>query len=271
MSGFLDEMAAASRARLETSRQAVPLRDLARRATTLAPAPPLRLSGFDLIAEVKRRSPAAGVLRAAEDDLAQRVRDYAAGGACAVSVLTEPTRFAGTLADLTAAAAALQPLGVPALRKDFIVDPYQVYEARAAGAGGVLLILRMVPPALTQTLLACARELGLFALLEAFDAADAALARRLVEGHAHQQVLLAGLNCRDLDSLQVVPQRLLEGLAQLPRGVPRVAESGLEQAADAAALAAAGYEAALVGSALMRGPEPRELTAALIAAGRGAR
>lgn len=271
MSGFLGEMAAASQCRVAQARRTEPQQALERRIAQLPPAPRLRLERFDVIAEVKRRSPAAGALGRADEDLAQRIAAYAAGGACAVSVLTEPQRFAGTLADLESAALALAPLGVPALRKDFLVDPYQVFEARAAGAGGVLLIVRLLADGELESLLAAARELGLFVLLEAFDAADAARLRRLVEAHAHRQVLLAGLNCRDLDTLAVVPARLLEGLPHLPRGVPRVAESGLEQPEDARRLAAAGYELALVGGALMRSANARQLTAALIGAGRGTR
>ena len=271
MSDFLAEMSAASWRRLERARAALPQHALEQRVAPLPAAPPLRLDRFDVIAEVKRRSPAAGPLGAADDDLAQRVTAYAAGGACAVSVLTEPERFQGALADLAAAARVLAPLSVPAMRKDFLVDPYQVLEARAAGAGGVLLIIRMLSDAQLESLLAAARELGLFALLEAFDAADAARLTRLVDAHAHQQVLMAGLNCRDLGTLAVMPARLLREFAHLPRAVPRVAESGVEHPAAARALAAAGYEMALVGGALMRSANARQLTAELIAAGREAR
>jgi len=160
---------------------------------------------------------------------------------------------------------------VPALRKDFLVDPYQVYEARAAGAGGVLVILRMLPPADTRALLECARALGLFVLLEAFDAADIALMHELIGAHRGPNQLLAGLNCRDLTSLAVVPARLIELAPLLPASVPRVAESGVATAAEARAVAAAGYSLALVGSALMRGEDPAGLAAALLAAGRAAR
>ena len=121
-----------------------------------APAgPPLRLSpaGFDVIAELKLRSPAAGVLGDESEDWLGRIAAYARGGAAAVSVLTEPSRFDGSLEHLRQAAQVLAPLGVPAMRKDFLVDPYQVLEARAAGAGGVLVILRMLPRARIDELL----------------------------------------------------------------------------------------------------------------------
>ena len=273
MSAFLDEMTAGSRARLAAARAERSLAQLESAARAAPAPPPLRLDarGFDLIAELKLRSPAAGVLRDAGEDVGARVGAYARAGAAAVSVLTEPSRFDGSLQDLAAAAAVLAPHGVPAMRKDFLVDPYQVFEARVAGAGGVLVILRMLPKADTRALIECADALGLFVLLEAFDARDIALLHELIEAHRGAVPLLAGVNCRDLATLAVVPQRLLELAPLLPTGVPRVAESGVATAADARAIAAAGYSLALVGSALMRGDDPAALAATLLAAGRAAR
>lgn len=276
---FLAGMAAASRERVRTARVHTPLGELEQRARRAPAPPPLRLdrSGFDLIAELKLRSPAAGALAPASAggapgaDLVRRVTDYARAGAAAVSVLTEPGRFDGALEHLAAAAAALAPLAVPAMRKDFIVDPYQVLEARALGAGGVLVILRMLPRAELEALLECARSHGLFVLLEAFDAADIELLRELVATHRGANLLLAGVNCRDLQTLQVVPGRLLELAPLLPTAVPRVAESGVTTPEDAAQVAAAGYQLALVGSALMQGRDSIALGAAMLAAGRGAR
>jgi indole-3-glycerol phosphate synthase len=273
LSAFLDEMSAGSRARLAAARAERSLAQLESAARAAPAPPPLRLDarGFDLIAELKLRSPAAGVLRDVGEDVGARVGAYARAGAAAVSVLTEPSRFDGSLEDLAAAAAVLAPQGVPAMRKDFLVDPYQVFEARAAGAGGVLVILRMLPRADTRALIECADALGLFVLLEAFDARDIALLHELIEAHRGAAPLLAGVNCRDLATLAVVPQRLLELAPLLPTGVPRVAESGVATAADARAIAAAGYSLALVGSALMRGDDPAALAATLLAAGRAAR
>jgi indole-3-glycerol phosphate synthase len=271
---FLAQMAAASTERVSAARARCPAAELARRARAAAPAPALRLdaSGFDLIAELKLRSPAAGALAAgsgaADAGLAARLSAYAAAGAAAVSVLTEPSRFDGTLEHLEKAAALLAPLAVPAMRKDFLVDPYQVLEARAAGAGGVLVILRMLPRAQLAALVECAGEYGMFVLLEAFDAQDIELMHELVGTHRGSNQLLAGVNCRDLQTLEVVPARLLELAPLLPARVPRVAESGVATATAAAAVAAAGYQLALVGSALMRGEDPAGLAAALLAAGR---
>jgi indole-3-glycerol phosphate synthase len=237
----------------------------------------LRLSpqGFDLIAEMKLRSPAVGALRDARcEDVTQRVLAYADAGAAAVSVLTEPSRFDGDLVHLAQAAAALAPHGIPAMRKDFLVDPYQVLEARAAGAGGVLLILRMLPRAALEALLDAALEHGLFVLLEAFDVEDIGLAaqllgpRRTTTGGNPGESLLLGINCRDLVTLQVVPGRLEEMVGQLPSWVARVAESGVATSADAARLATCGYDLALVGSALMTGGAPRELAGAMLGAAR---
>jgi indole-3-glycerol phosphate synthase len=270
---FLQEMAGASRARVRTAQRLRPPAVLEQAARALPPAPALRLDarGFDLIAELKLRSPGQGQLRGAGEDVRARVTAYARAGAVAVSVLTEPTRFDGALEHLASAAAALAPFGVPALRKDFLVDPYQVLEARLAGAGGILLILRMLPRAEIETLIECARTLGLFVLLEAFDAQDIALMHELVAQWGAGAQLLAGVNCRDLRTLAVVPERLFELAPLLPPSVPRVAESGVASPAVAGAVAAAGYQLALVGSALMQGDDPQALAAELLAAGRAAR
>jgi indole-3-glycerol phosphate synthase len=276
---FLATMAASSRARTEAARRVQPAAELDARIAGLAAPPPLRRTGgFGLIAELKLRSPAVGALSGseAEADVAARVAQYAAAGAAAVSVLTEPTRFDGALAHLQEAAATLAARGVPAMRKDFLVDPYQVLEARAAGAGGVLVILRMLGRPALEALIDSALEQALFVLLEAFDAADLRLAQELVAARSTRAAqLLVGVNCRDLTTLQVVPGRL-EALAPMlagafPPEVARVAESGVASAADAARVAAAGYDLALVGSALMTGPDPAALAAAMLAAGRGAR
>ena len=273
MSSFLDEMAAASNTRVRAAKARLSEAALADRARLTPAAPPLRLSaeGFDLIAELKLRSPAAGALGSADCAVAERVAAYARAGAAAVSVLTEPSRFDGSLAHLTEAARALAPLCVPAMRKDFLIDPYQVLEARAAGAGGVLLIVRMLSPEALAALIDCARSQGLFVLLEAFDEADLERMRVVIEKDAGRSTLLAGVNCRDLTTLEVMPGRLLELLPLVPRGVPRVAESGVAGAADAGRLSGAGYSLVLVGSALMRGEDPAAHARMLLQAGRAAR
>jgi indole-3-glycerol phosphate synthase len=245
-------------------------------ARALASLPPPRLrrdaAGFDLIAELKLRSPAVGQLKSGDEDVPARVTAYAKAGAAAVSVLTEPSRFDGSLKHLEVATGALKALRVPAMRKDFLVDPYQVIEARVAGAGGVLVILRMLPGEALNALIEQAGRLGLFVLLEAFDESDIELMHGIVDRYAGKGVeLLVGLNCRDLATLQIVPRRLDELAHLLPTRVPRVAESGVLTADDAQRIAAVGYELALVGSALMQGGDPGVLAAAMLAAGRKAR
>ena len=270
---FLEEMALASLGRVRAARQLVSEAVLAERAGRCPPPPLLRLAGggFDVIAELKLRSPAAGQLGTPTASVTERVTAYARAGAAAVSVLTEPNRFDGSLEHLFEAQAALTPLGVPVMRKDFLVDPYQVLEARVAGAGGVLVILRLLSRAATGALIDCARSCGLFVLLEAFDATDLEVMHELVGAHAGGNTLLAGVNCRDLATLEVVPQRLAELAPLLPAGVPHVAESGVVTDADARRVAAAGYGLALVGSALMRASDPTRLLSSLLAAGRAAR
>jgi indole-3-glycerol phosphate synthase len=156
------------------------------------------------------------------------------------------------------------------MRKDFLVDAYQVHEARAAGAGGVLIILRMLEPHALRALLDACAQWRMFALLEAFDETDLALAGELVHEYAGQTRLLVGINCRDLTTLQVAPGRLETLAPLLPRQVARVAESGVADAGDAARLARAGYDVALVGSALMQSKDPLVLAKSMLGAGREA-
>jgi indole-3-glycerol phosphate synthase len=268
-------MAASSRQRVAEAQRLHSAAELWRWAEA-APQPPrlvLSPQKFDVIAEVKLRSPAVGVLRSGAEDISTRVTRYAAAGAAAVSVLTEPERFEGSLDHLEEAARALQAAGgVPAMRKDFLVDPYQVAEARLAGAGGILVIVRMLSRPELDALLKAAQQLGLFVLIEAFDAADIAVANELLAAHGGGRTkLLLGINSRDLTTLKVVPGRLEEMVHLLPTGVPRVAESGVATPDDAARLSRAGYDLALIGSALMTTDDPAALLTAMLAAGRGAR
>jgi indole-3-glycerol phosphate synthase len=274
MSGFLDDMARSSAERVTQAKRSESLDELQRRAKAASPSAPLRLSkaGFDVIAELKLRSPAAGAYAKPSDDWLKRVVDYARGGAAAVSVLTEPSRFDGSLEHLQQASRALGPLGVPAMRKDFLVDPYQVLEARAAGAGGVLVIVRMLSRSQMTQLLDVAAEHGMFVLLEAFDAADLAAARELLalrEGDRANRGtadnILIGINCRDLQTLKVVPERFETLAPQLPGGWPAVAESGVASAADALRMMRLGYRVALIGTALMSRDDPEQLLREILA------
>ena len=270
---FLETMADSSHKRVAAARKKLGAAELMARAadTPLPPRLELSVRRFDLIAEVKFRSPKSGKLRkGGEGDVAERVGGYADAGAACVSVLTEPSRFDGTLEHLQTAVKALGGR-IPAMRKDFLVDPYQVAEARLAGASGVLLIVRMLNEAAAAAMLECAQQLKLFALLECFDAADVARATALVKQYKSAGQLLVGVNCRDLATLEVAAPRLEELVRSLPDDVPRVAESGVTTAADAGRVAIMGYDVALVGSALMSALEPLPLVRAMLSAGRNER
>jgi indole-3-glycerol phosphate synthase len=271
MSSLLEDMLRSSAERVREALLRESFAELERRARA-APLPPaLRLSsgGFDVIAELKLRSPAAGVLKDAGHDWRARVAGYARGGAAAVSVLTEPTRFDGSLEHLEQAARVLEPFRVPAMRKDFLVDPYQVLEARAAGAGGVLVIIRMLERGRAEELLDTAADHGLFVLLEAFDAADLERARQLLaRREITKGMALVGINCRDLTSLRVDTRRFTELAPLLPGGWPAVAESGVATASDALAMRRLGYRAALIGTALMLRDDPTALLAEILSAAR---
>lgn len=264
MSDFLVQMAAASAeraARVPRYRSA----DFDRPVLPLAPG------AFEVIAEIKARSPAEGLLAGGAQDRAARARQYAAGGAVAISVLTEPSRFDGALEHLAEVAGAVPEL--PVMRKDFLVEPAQVLEARAAGASGVLLIVSMLADPKLRAMLDAAFEHGLFVLLESFAAADidrlhAFLTPRDLDAAAGRR-LLFGVNARNMRTLEVDPARLESLAARLPAGAA-VAESGLRTAADAAAAARLGYTLALVGTALMQSSEPEALIGAMCHAGRKA-
>lgn len=270
---FLVRMTARSRERAVAGRARTPEPEIRARARDRAPAPSLCLAaqGFDLIAEVKRRSPAQGQLAGEQLDPVAQATAYADAGAAALSVLTEPEEFHGTLADLDAVAGAVTQ--VPAMRKDFLVDPYQLWEARASGAGGVLLVAACLQRDPLQRMLEAALELGLFALVEVFDERDLEHCLPVMDaaGPAVESDvvrLLLGVNCRDLRSLRVDFGRFAEFAPQLPARYPKVAESGVVEPSDAAAVAELGYDLALVGTALMRAADPAAAASALLTAGR---
>jgi indole-3-glycerol phosphate synthase len=271
--GLLSDMHHSSLRRVAEARERVP--DAALRAAVLGapPPPPLRLDrhGFDIIAELKLRSPSLGDLSAATVDPVRRLEAYAEGGAAICSILTEPTRFDGALEHLRLAADALQPYAIPAMRKDFLSDPYQLLEARACGGSGVLLIVRMVPRDRLLSMLDCAADLGLFVLLEAFDADDLKIAGEIARQRAgRDEQVLMGLNCRDLETLEIDFQRFARLRASMPLDWPCVAESGVQVPEDAARVAELGYRLALVGTSLMRRPDATRALADLLEAGRKA-
>lgn len=271
--GLLADMQRASHERVAAAKARATEAELRARIADSPPPPPLVLAngGFDVIAELKLRSPSQGALAHQASDPVARLAGYAKGGAAAVSVLTEPTRFDGSLEHLRLAAETLAPQRVPVMRKDFLVDPYQLLEARERGASGALLILQMVERARLIEMLDCAAELGLFVLLEAFDAGDLEMAAEIAaERRGRSEQVLMGLNCRNLETLAIDPRRFGVLRDKLPAGWPSVAESGVESPRDAAAVAALGYRLALVGTSLMKHKDAARATAQLIEAGRRA-
>jgi len=218
-----------------------------------ADAPPPRdfgaaLAGgpsVSLIAECKRRSPGAGEIRPGLDPVALTL-GYQNAGASALSVLTDVRYFGGSLADLEAVRAAVD---IPVLRKDFTLDPLHVFEARAAGADAVLLIVRILDDASLRGLLALAGDVGMGVLVEAHDATE--LCRALEAGAA-----IVGINNRDLSTFTTELETTLRLLEEIPVGVVVVSESGIRHRADVARLGAAGVEAVLVGEALLRAEDP---------------
>ena len=209
-------------------------------------------AGLAVVAEVKRRSPSRGDLDVGLDP-ARVAADYAAGGASCLSVLTDERFFGGSPADLAAARAAC---GLPVLRKDFTVCPADVYDARIMGADAVLLIVAALDDAQLAELHALARAVGLDALVEVHDEEE--LERALAVG-----ARLVGVNQRDLLTFEVDHARAERLAGAIPAGVVAVAESGVRDAADAARLASAGYQAVLVGETLVRSAERAGAVAAL--------
>jgi indole-3-glycerol phosphate synthase len=208
-----------------------------------------------LVAEIKRRSPSKGDL-APDLDAATLAVEYAGGGATALSVLTDAPYFGGSVADLQAARAAC---AIPVLRKDFIIDEVQVYEARAIGADAILLILTALADDAHVTDLAdLATGLGLGVLVEAHDAGE--IDRAVALG-----VAIVGVNARDLGTFTEDLHGAAALAAHLPPGTIAVAESAIRTPEDAARMAAAGFDALLVGEALVRAADPRALAASLVA------
>jgi indole-3-glycerol phosphate synthase len=209
--------------------------------------------GLSLIAEHKRRSPSAGAIR--EDlSLTDVVRAYERGGAAALSILTEGPNFGGKLADLVQ---ARQASSLPVLRKDFVVDEYQVLEAYAAGADAVLLIVAALTESALSALYEQVRSCGLTPLVEVHDGRELGVAMDL-------GARVIGINNRDLTTLEVNTRRTFELLPQIPSDALKVAESGFSRAGELAELADAGLDAVLIGEALMRSPDVEAACRALV-------
>jgi indole-3-glycerol phosphate synthase len=254
--GFLTDLVGTIRRELDE--RPLPLESLEEAARSRPPARSLRdalrrASVPAVIAEVKRASPSAGAIDAGADTAAL-ARAYETGGAAAISVLTEPRHFGGSLADLSMVRAAA---GIPVLRKDFLIDPDQLVEARAAGADSVLLIAACLDDKLLDRMLTGARALGMEPLLETHSDED-------VERALATDAEIVGINARDLETLEVDVPAALGRLGSIPPGRIAVLESGIASRADVTAAVAAGAWAILVGEALMRAADPAAAIAGLL-------
>ncbi len=254
----LDGILARTRERVAAERQRRPLAQVVSAAQQAPAARPLapalsRKDRFNVIAEHKRRSPSRGAIREdlAAGDVARR---YEQAGAAALSVLTERDFFGGCLAHLAEARANAS---LPVLRKDFLLEPWQVWESRAAGADAVLLIVAALDDAALAELLAVAEETGMAALVEVHD-------RRELERALRAGARVVGVNSRDLRTLAVSLDTALALAPAIPEEVTAVAESGIQSGADLRRLRQAGFDAFLVGERLMSAPCPGEALRALV-------
>ena len=256
----LDRIVDATRADVQRRRREVPLAELERRLEIHEERPfaeALTRPGVSLIAEHKRRSPSAGEIRAGAT-VAEIAAAYQRGGAVALSVLTEGPHFGGTLDDLREAHAASS---LPILRKDFVVDPYQVYESAAAGADAMLLIVAALRPAELSELHAEATALDLDVLVEVHDEEELTRALEIVDAD------VIGINNRDLASFEVDVERTYELLSDVPAGKTVVSESGFHTREQIEDLERVGVDAVLVGESLMRAPDPEAAVRALVGSG----
>lgn len=261
MSDILAKICADKRATIAERKAARPLAAVEKAATDASPvrgfAAALRAAmsegRYGLIAEIKKASPSKGLIRA-DFDPPQLALAYATGGATCLSVLTDEPYFQGSDSYLVAARAAVD---LPVLRKDFMLDPYQVIEARALGADCVLVIMAAVDDQLASHLIACATDWGMDALIEVHNAEELARAANL-------PCTLIGVNNRDLKSLQVDLATSETLAARLPAGAIAVSESGLYTPDDLARMSGAGYNCFLIGESLMRQPDVAAATQAIL-------
>jgi len=258
--GALDDILAGVREDLSTRQSEVSLEHLKERvqqlSSALDPMPVLNGPGVAVIAEVKRASPSKGALADIADPAALAA-EYEAGGAAAISVLTEGRRFSGSLDDLVRVRRAVD---IPVLRKDFIVSAYQLFEARAAGADMVLLIVAALSDVELVCLIERAESIGLTPLVEVHTSDE--VSRAVTAG-----ARIIGVNARNLSTLEVDPGTFARLAPQIPDGIVRIAESGVRGPHDVIELARAGADVVLVGEALVTGRDPRSGVADLVAAG----
>jgi indole-3-glycerol phosphate synthase len=258
----LDRIVESTRQHVERQRREVPLdtleREVAARGEDRPFSEALVRPGVSLIAEYKRRSPSAGEIREGVS-VPEVVQAYERGGASALSILTERDHFGGSIEDLRAARAAS---GLPILRKDFVIDPYQVYESAAAGADAILLIVAVLEPRQLGELFAEAMNIDLDVLVEVHDEEELETALEVVDAD------LIGINNRDLNDFTVDIERTFDLLSDVPTGKTVVSESGFTSRDELDELERVGVDAVLVGESLMRAPD-MELAARTLLGGSG--
>jgi indole-3-glycerol phosphate synthase len=258
MHDFMNEIAARTRARLAVARERLPMSALREAARTLAAAPGARPEnlpferalagpGFAFICEVKKASPSKGII-AADFPYLEIAREYEDAGAAAVSVLTEPEYFLGNDGYLKEIAAAVS---IPALRKDFIIDEYQIFEAKILGASAVLLICALLDAKTLEAFINTAGALGLSALVEVHNGEEIAAAMR-----AGARII--GINNRDLKTFKVNPGLSIRLRDRIPPGIITVSESGIKTPEDIAALVRSRFHGALIGESLMRAADKKQ-------------
>lgn len=263
MPAHLDRILATTRATVERAKERVPVQELERIAAAHQPrgwAMALRRkaqTGTAVIAEIKKASPSKGLIRA-DFDVAWLASRYAAGGAAALSVLTDEPYFQGALGNLVLAS---QTVDLPCLRKDFMIDEYQIVEARAHCADAILLIASGLSNAELHRFAKMAHDLSLDVLVEVHGEFEL---DRVLDTLGEKGADAIGVNNRDLMTFEVRMETSLELIDRIPRSVVRVAESGISTVEDVARLRTAGFDAFLIGESLMRRPDPCEALAALV-------
>ena len=262
---MIEQLIEGARRGVEARRREVPQADLESRLAARTEDRPFNEAlvrpGLSLIAEFKRRSPSAGEIAPADTSISDQVRAYERGGAAALSVLTDEPHFGGTLEDLRAARAAC---GMPIIRKDFIVDPYQLYEAAVNGADAVLLIVRALDDEQLRSLQEEARAIDLDCLVEVHEAGE-------LERALEVDAAVIGINNRNLDEGTVDIATTFELMPDVPAGKTVVAESGISGRGELEELDRVGVDAVLIGGALMAAADPEAKTRELTGADDGTR
>ena len=255
---FLISMAKESQQRFQDASNSVTERDLLSMCEDMDVLESINLSrdDFHIIAEIKKQSPSLGSLTLESFDLQKQAMSYIEGGSSLLSVLTEPSKFLGELEDLELIASLEN--NIPVMRKDFLVHPYQISEARYYGAAGVLIIVAMFDERKLQAMIKRALDHGMFVLLETFTKQELHIATNMLNRFADKvSQLLIGVNCRDLNTLQVDFSNFTKLAADLPNTAMCVAESGVHDLNDLQRIIEMGFGSALIGSALMQSDNPR--------------